>query len=108
MSRKEHTYSVGDRVMVRDDPQGKHGEKQYLGPFTVDRVYDNGTLRLAKATTAGAVYQTWNIRTSTKWFRRIESGADVSVRCGLKLSVGGGSSPVSTPQCAAGLIFQRW
>ena len=62
MSRKEHTYSVGDRVMVRDDPQRKHGEKQYLGSFTVDRVYDNGTLGLARATTAGAVYQTWNIR----------------------------------------------
>ena len=48
---KERTCNV-------EDPQRKHGEKQYLGPFTVDRVYDNGTLRLTRATTAGAVYQT--------------------------------------------------
>ena len=43
------------------------------------------------------------LRPSTKWFRRIESGADVQVRCGLKLSVGGGSSPVWTPKCGTGL-----
>ena len=62
MLRKEHTYSEGDRVMVRADPTRKHGHRQFLGPYTVHEVYDNGTLRLVKATTHGAVYQTWNIR----------------------------------------------
>ena len=62
MLRKEHTYSEGDRVMVRADPTRKHGHRQFLGPYTVHEVYDNGTLRLVKASTHGAVYQTWNIR----------------------------------------------
>ena len=60
-TRREHTYSVGDRVMVRQDPHCKHGQPQYAGLYTVSQVNDNGTVRLTKATTGGAVLQTWNI-----------------------------------------------
>lgn len=61
--RAEHTYSVGDKVVVEQDPNRKHGENRYKGPFTITNVYDNGTVRLRKRTPAGgAVFQTWNIR----------------------------------------------
>jgi len=62
MTRREHTYRVGDRVMVKNDPNRKHGQPQYVGPFTVSQVNDNGTVQLTKATNGGAVTQTWNIR----------------------------------------------
>ena len=61
-TRCEHTYSVGDRVMVKQDPHRKHGQPQYAGPYTVSQVNDNGTVKLTKAANGGAVTQTWNIR----------------------------------------------
>ena len=62
LARRTHTYSIGDKVMVKRNPNRKHGEDQFTGPFTVVRVYDNGTLRLAKTAARGAVHQTWHIR----------------------------------------------
>ena len=62
-TRKPYVYSVGDTVMVRLDPSRKHGTPKYEGPYTIERVYDNGTVRLTKdAPDGGAVRQTWNIR----------------------------------------------
>lgn len=62
-TRKEHTYSVGDKVVVEQDPSRKHGTDRYKGPYTVTQVYDNGTVRLRQRTQrGGAVFQTWNIR----------------------------------------------
>ena len=62
-TRIPHTYNVGDAVMVRLDPNRKHGTDRFSGPWTVTRVNDNGTLQLRKdAVRGGAVYQTWNIR----------------------------------------------
>ena len=63
--RKPHTYNVGDRVMVKADKQRKHGHDQYLGPYTVTQVNDNGTVKLVKVAennNGGAVHETWNIR----------------------------------------------
>jgi transposase InsO family protein len=61
--RAEHTYRIGDKVVVEQDHNRKHGADRYKGPFTVTNVYDNGTVRLRKRTPAGgAVFQTWNIR----------------------------------------------
>ena len=60
--RIPHEYSPGDRVMVRLNPNRKHGSDRYDGPFTITDVNDNGTVRLSKAANGGAVYQTWNIR----------------------------------------------
>ena len=61
--RIPHQYTAGDSVMVRLDPNRKHGSDRYEGPFIVNRVNDNGTLRLSKvAPNGGAVYSTWNIR----------------------------------------------
>ena len=61
--RIAHTHNVGDCVMIHLDPNRKHGKPLYKGPHTVTRVYDNGTVKLSRATPAGgAVSQTWNIR----------------------------------------------
>jgi len=55
--------SVGDRVMVKQKPNRKFGSDKQLGPYTVTRVNDNGTLTLTKVTAnGGAVTQTWNVR----------------------------------------------
>ena len=63
MKRVEHAYSVGDKVVVEQDPNRKHGTDRYRGPYTITRVYDNGTVRLRQRTQrGGAVFQTWNIR----------------------------------------------
>ena len=49
--------------MVKLDPKRKHGSDQYKETFTVTQVYDNGTVKLSRATPeGGAVYETWNIR----------------------------------------------
>ena len=59
--RIPHNYAVGDLVMIKENPNRKHGSPQYSGPLTVTAVYDNGTVQLSKATNGGAVYQTWNV-----------------------------------------------
>jgi transposase InsO family protein len=61
--RIPHTYVVGDSVMVEQFQHRKYGSPRYSGPYQVDRVNENGTLRLRQATAhGGAVYRTWNIR----------------------------------------------
>jgi hypothetical protein len=61
--RLPHEYSVGDQVLVETDPNRKHGEDRYIGPFEVTAVNDNGTLTLRQDTNrGGAVFQTWNLR----------------------------------------------
>ena len=60
--RIPYHYAVGDLVMVKEDPNRKHGSPQYTGPQTVTAVNDNGTVQLSTATNGGAVYQTWNVR----------------------------------------------
>ena len=62
-TRKPYTYGVGDRVMIMQDPNRKHGSDRFIGPFTVTQVNNNGTVKLSKnADTGGAVHETWNIR----------------------------------------------
>ena len=61
-TRIDHTYKVGDQVMIDADPSRKLEGARFVGPYTVSQVYDNGTAKLTKATTRGAVSQTWNIR----------------------------------------------
>lgn len=61
--RIPHVYQVGDRVLVEQDPNRKHGENRYKGPYPITRVNDNGTVTLAQDTAhGGVVSQTWNIR----------------------------------------------
>ena len=59
---KPHTYNPGDKVMVKEDPNRKHGERHWIGPYTVVSHNDNGTVTLSRVSNRGAVQETWNIR----------------------------------------------
>ena len=61
--RVPHTYNNGDRVIILQNPNRKHGSDLCQGPWTIAAVNDNGTARLTRNTPAGGVVtQTWNIR----------------------------------------------
>jgi primosomal protein N'' len=61
--RTPHTYQHGDQVMILQYQHRKYGEPKYKGPYQIDRVNDNGTVRLRQdKANGGAVYSTWNIR----------------------------------------------
>ncbi len=65
-NRITHQYQVGDHVMVKLDPNRKHGSDRYSGPHNVTQVFDNGTVKLSKVASNGrAVYETWDIRNLT-------------------------------------------
>jgi hypothetical protein len=64
-ARRPHTYRINDRVMIREDPNRKLQGARFTGPYTVTKLFDNGTVQLSKATHGGAVLQTWNIRNIT-------------------------------------------
>ncbi len=51
--RIPHEYKVNDQVMVRLDPNRKHGTPQYAGPFSITRVNDNGTVQIRKPSPQG-------------------------------------------------------
>ena len=56
---------TGGDLPNQTNKQRKHGHDQYLGPYTVTQVNDNGTVKLvkvAKNNNGGAVHETWNIR----------------------------------------------
>ena len=66
--RKPHVYAIGDKVLVLQQPNRKHGADRYSGPYEVSQVFDNGTLKLRQGTNrGGAVYQTWNVRNVTPY-----------------------------------------
>lgn len=83
--RIPHTYSVGDKVMVLQKNSRKHGHDEYRGPYEIERVNDNGTVKLKQDVhDDGAVYQTWNIRNlkphkdwSPLWHRILAQRTDV-------------------------------
>ena len=55
ISRCEYTYTVGQKLMIKLLPNRKHDEDFFKGPYTVSQVNNNGTVKLTKATTNGAV-----------------------------------------------------
>ena len=61
--RLPHTYRVGDQVLIEQYQHRKYGAPRYAGPYDIDRVNENGTVRLRQNTAnGGAVYTTWNTR----------------------------------------------
>ena len=61
--RRTYNYQPNQQVMVRQEPNRKHGEPLFKGPYTITQVYDNGTVKLARNTrSGGVVHTTWNIR----------------------------------------------
>ena len=55
--RIPHVYNLGDKVLLKRGTENKY-ESPYLGPFHVEKVSDNGTVRL----TVNSVTDTYNIR----------------------------------------------
>ena len=62
-SRIEHTYHVGDDVLMIN-PDSQKIETPYLGPYKVTAVHDNGTLTIKKE----HVYERLNIRQLKPYF----------------------------------------
>jgi hypothetical protein len=44
--RVPHKYNAGDRVMILQHQNCKHGQSKYTGPHEIDQVNDNGTVRI--------------------------------------------------------------
>ena len=62
-NRRHHVYRVGDEALVLQNPNRKHGESRYKGPFLITAVHDNGTITLQQSTpSGGSITQDWNIR----------------------------------------------
>jgi transposase InsO family protein len=77
--RKEHTYKVGDQVLLRRGTENKY-EKPYLGPFNILKVNDNGTVRLIVKSTE----DTYNIRRLVPYVS--ETGLDHGGECNMRKS----------------------
>ena len=56
--RIPHTYNVGDRILIKNDPNRKFGTNAYAGPYLVTEVRNNGTIRYRK----GNIFDMINIR----------------------------------------------
>ena len=61
--RIPYEYQVGQRVLIKAEQSSKYGTDSYFGPFTVEAVNSNGTLRVNE----GAVTDTYNIRNVTPY-----------------------------------------
>ena len=47
MHRNNHQYKVGDRFLVKRKKNSKH-ELEFMGPFLITQINDNGTVRFQK------------------------------------------------------------
>jgi hypothetical protein len=56
--RIPHTYHVGDKIMIKNDPHRKFGKNAYSGPYIITSVRNNGTVRYRK----GNIEDVINIR----------------------------------------------
>ena len=56
--RKPHVYQVNDKILIANDPNRKFGKDSFSGPFVIQKVNDNGTVRYQD----GSKVDTINIR----------------------------------------------
>ena len=56
--RIPHTFHIGDKIMIKNDPHQKFGTNAYSGPYIITSVRNNGTVRYRK----NNVEDTINIR----------------------------------------------
>ena len=66
MLRNNHQYKVGDKILVKRKKHSKH-ELEFLGPFPITEINDNGTVRFQKRIINNAV----NIRRIKPFFDEI-------------------------------------
>ena len=57
-SRIDHTYKIGDQVLIKNEQSSKYARQAYSGPYKITAVNTNGTVKLKK----GIIEETWNIR----------------------------------------------
>ena len=63
MRRNNHQYKVGDKILVKRKKNSKH-ELEFMGPFHIMQINDNGTVRFQKGIINNAV----NIRRIKTFF----------------------------------------
>jgi hypothetical protein len=78
-TRKEHTYSVGDKVLLRRGTENKY-EAPFSGPYKILHVNDNGTVRLM----VKSVEDTYNIRRLVPYHS--ETDLDHGGECNMRTS----------------------
>ena len=61
--RLPYNYRVGQHVLIKAEQSAKYGTDLYLGPFTVEAIHNNGTIRVNE----GTVTDTYNIRNVTPY-----------------------------------------
>ena len=47
MRRNNHQYKIGDKILVQRKKNSNHG-LEFMGPFLVTQIDDNGTVRFQK------------------------------------------------------------
>ena len=57
----QHEYKINDQVLVKNQQSTKFGQDAYNGPWTVNEVCDNGTVKITK----GVITNVYNIRNIT-------------------------------------------
>ena len=63
MQRNNHQYKVGDKILVKGKKNSKH-EFEFMGPFPITQINDNGTVRFQK----GIINYASNIRRIKPFF----------------------------------------
>ena len=53
---------MGDTVAAKQCKHRKHGSDHFHGPFEVEKVYDNGTVKLRREENGNIMRRIWNIR----------------------------------------------
>ena len=66
-TRRAHAYQVGDQVAIKQHKQRKFGSDHFTGPFEIEKVYENGTVKLRHEQNGNTVRQIWNIRNITPY-----------------------------------------
>ena len=61
--RIQHEYKINDQVLVKNQQSTKFGQDAYNGPWTVNKVRDNGTVKITK----GFITNVYNIRNITPY-----------------------------------------
>ena len=63
IKRRHHQYKVKDLIQIKNYSKTKYGQAEYVGPYPVTRVNDNGTLRYRNGITTDVV----NIRNAVPY-----------------------------------------
>merc|ERR1712173_79562 len=64
-SRVNYDYTVGQKVLLRQDGIKRKAAAMYIGPYTITQVHTNGTIRIQRET----ISERLNIRRVTPYFQ---------------------------------------